>query len=88
MFWDAYASDRYSLLVRGVRAGEGAGKAGIEGAGDYGSSSSREKPTKYLVFVTGNVGLGNHLSGMMSAFALSIAFGRVFLHEWTTAESS
>lgn len=38
---------------------------------------------KYLIFEP-KAGLGNRLSGMMSTFVLSVAFGRVFLHKWNT----
>lgn len=43
--------------------------------------------TKYLVFAPTNAGLGNHMAGMMSAFVLSVAFERVFLHEWNVGTS-
>ncbi|CAN0315750.1 unnamed protein product [Pylaiella littoralis] len=82
-FWEAYATDRHSLLTRGVVAGEGGGENG----GDLETvDTSRVRPTKYVVFVTNYRtagGLGNHMVGMMSAFAFSIATGRVFLHDWT-----
>lgn len=44
-------------------------------------------PPKYLVFAPTNTGLGNRMVGMMSTFALSIAFDRVFLNAWIKGES-
>lgn len=81
-FWKAYAADRYNLLLRGA-LNEGEGEAEQRAvSGDLGSSNGRRNPTKYLVYSPADHGLGNHISGMMSAFALSIATERVFLHAW------
>lgn len=100
-FWEAYAADRYDWLLGGLDGGErdtvkeGKGKKeemekrkdGRAGNanGRNGDSTSRRNPTKYLVFEPKSSGLGNHLAGMMSAFALSVATKRVFLHEWTSS---
>eukprot|EP00903_Cladosiphon_okamuranus_P007624 g7393.t1 len=83
-FWKEYAADRYNLLLRGARD-DGKREVGERvGSGDLGSSNGRQDPTKYLAFAPcASAGLGNHMSGMMSAFALSIATERVFLHTWT-----
>ena len=84
-FWEAYAADRNSLLQQGFRDGaETEGKCEDGGDGDIGSPNRCKKPTRYLVFRPSGAGLGNVMSGMMSAFLLSIATERVFLHEWTT----
>ncbi|CAN0110188.1 unnamed protein product [Pylaiella littoralis] len=79
-FWKAYAADRYSLLTRGVVAGEG--QESESGGSPATTGDSRVRLTKYLVFENTCHGLGNHMAGMMSAFALSIATERVFLHDW------
>lgn len=83
-FWKEYAADRYNLLFRGARD-EGNREAEERvGSGDRGPLNGGRNPTKYLVFVPPpDAGLGNHMSGMMSAFALSISTERVFLHSWT-----
>lgn len=43
--------------------------------------------TRYLVFSPANAGLGNHMAGMMSAFVLALATGRVFMHDWNAGSS-
>lgn len=82
-FWEAYATNRYNLLVRGVRErgeeADGKRRAGYEGT----DSVPPRYPTNYLVYLPGSYGLGNNMFGIMSAFALSIATERVFLHDWT-----
>lgn len=35
-----------------------------------------------MVFLPTNAGLGNHMAAMMTVFVLSIAYQRVFLHDW------
>ncbi|CAM9549097.1 unnamed protein product, partial [Ectocarpus sp. 8 AP-2014] len=80
LFWKAYAADRYSLLTRGVVVGmEDKDENGMPPSA---GPSSRVRPTKYLVFSNTVHGLGNHMAGMMSAFVMSIATERVFLHDW------
>lgn len=46
-------------------------------------SNGQPMETKYLIYIPPTGGLGNHIVGMLSSFVLSIAFERVFLHEWT-----
>lgn len=79
-FWKAYAADRYSLLTRGIVAEEG--EVADSSRTPSTSDTVRVRPTKYLVFEQTVHGLGNHMSGMMSAFVLSLATERVFLHDW------
>ncbi|CAN0459579.1 unnamed protein product, partial [Ectocarpus sp. 12 AP-2014] len=80
LFWKAYAADRYSLLTRGVVVGmEDKDENGMPPSA---GTSSRVRPTKYLVFSNTVHGLGNHMAGMMSAFVMSITTERVFLHDW------
>ncbi|CAM9783560.1 unnamed protein product, partial [Ectocarpus fasciculatus] len=80
LFWKAYAADRYSLLTRGVVVGTE--DKDENGTPPSAGASSRVRPTKYLVFSNTVHGLGNHMAGMMSAFVMSIATERVFLHDW------
>lgn len=68
------------MLTRGV-------VVGMEDKDENGTppsagASSKVRPTKYLVFSNTVHGLGNHMAGMMSAFVMSIATERVFLHDW------
>ena len=83
MFWTQYAADRYNLLLRGAGdEGNREAEERVENE-ELGSYRGRDA-TKYLVFLPpADAGLGNHMSGMMSAFALSVSTGRVFLHAWT-----
>ncbi|CAN0046497.1 unnamed protein product, partial [Laminaria digitata] len=78
-FWKAYAADRYNILTGGTYSGGGRKTVAGESSAAAVAVSS---PAKYMVFVPSNSGLGNHLSGLMSTFVLSIATGRVFLHDW------
>lgn len=43
-----------------------------------------QSAVKYLVFEPVKSGLANHMVGMMSTFALSVALGRIFLHGWNS----
>jgi len=68
------------LLTRGIVVEEA--EAAGEGIPPSTADIARVRPTKYLVFQKPPNGLGNHMSGMMSAFVLSLATERVFLHSW------
>lgn len=88
LFWKEYAADRYNLLQRSARDERKREAEETFRSGDFPSSNGRRDPTKYLVFVPPrDSGLGNHMYGMMSTFALSIATGRVFLHAWNKPHS-
>lgn len=81
-FWEAYATDRYNLLVPGVSDGGGDEEDRKKARSEWTSPSPMWNSTRYLVYLPGEFGLGNQMFGMMSAFALSIVTKRVFLHEW------
>jgi len=86
-FWKAYAADRYSLLTRGIVAEEREESAGKGEPPSTADNAVRVRPTRYLVFEQPPNGLGNHMVGMMSAFVLSLATERVFLHSWVQPKS-
>lgn len=67
-FWETYAAERHAML-----------SGGGDEARHVGGSGS---PIKFLVFTPTDAGLGNHMAGIMSAFVLSLATRRVFLHDW------